>query len=453
MADRDPRRAPLLDMPGAVAGEADVSGIPLHFGDPSGEQWALEQGRGLVDRSDLAVIAVSGPDRQTWLTSMASQVVTGMGPGESRELLVLDPQGHIEHAAAVADDGGTTWLVTAGDRADLLVEWLAGMRFALRVAVARRDDLTVLATVTPGVAGASASAAGAVAPSAAPSPSAGAVAPSAAPSSSAGVQTSAVPSSSAAPSSHAAPSSSAAGDTRDTTFEGLPGWLLTWDDPWPGVVEGGTEYFTGRHPGALTRLHLHVVERDLALRAAREWMGAQHGRRPAGLLAWEAVRVAAWRPSIDHEVDERAIPAELDWLRTAVHTHKGCYRGQESVARVLNLGRPPRRLVFLQLDGSMVELPEAGTPIMRRGRRVGVLTSVARHADMGPIALALVLRSLPADEVLDIGGVAAAQEVIVPVDGRASDSPAQRPGAGLANPALRRTDVRGTSSGGLGPAL
>ena len=100
-------RSPLLDLGRAVAGEGDLAGVPLHFGDPSGEQWALEAGDALVDRCDLGVVTVTGPDRQSWLTSITSQVVTGTGPGDSRELLVLDPQGHIEHAAAVADDGTT----------------------------------------------------------------------------------------------------------------------------------------------------------------------------------------------------------------------------------------------------------------------------------------------------------------------------------------------------------
>ena len=97
----------------ATADDAPPSPRPVawHYGDPPGEQWALEAGRGLVDRSDLRVVTVAGPDRQTWLTSITTQVITGMGPGDSRELLVLDPQGRIEHAAAVTDDGTTTYLI------------------------------------------------------------------------------------------------------------------------------------------------------------------------------------------------------------------------------------------------------------------------------------------------------------------------------------------------------
>jgi folate-binding Fe-S cluster repair protein YgfZ len=96
-----------------------------------------------------------------------------------------------------------------------------------------------------------------------------------------------------------------------------------------------------------------------------------------------------------------------------VHLHKGCYRGQETIARVHNLGRPPRRVVFLHLDGSGHTLPEAGAPVSLDGRQVGRLTTVARHFEDGPIALAVLKRNTPVDATLDAGGVSAAQEVVV----------------------------------------
>lgn len=387
--------SPFACLPGAVLSDQlspetdlatalSIPPIPLHYGDPAGEQWALEAGEGLVDRSDLGVVSVSGVDRQTWLTSLASQIVTGMQPGDSRELLILDPQGHVEYAAAVIDDGQTTFLIVEGAEAGPLAHWLDSMRFALRVEVEVRADLSIVGTVTP--------------------------------------------------SGKEAPA--------------VEGALACWDDPWPGVVEGGTAYFQGQHPGRRHRAQLHMLP-EAALKTALEAWLAVPGHRASGLNAWEAVRIAAWRPRHGFETDERTIPAEVDWLRTAVHIAKGCYRGQESVARVLNLGRPPRRLVALQFDGSLGELPEVGTAIMRGLRQVGVVTSVARHADEGPIALALVSRNVPADEVFDLDGVAAAQEVIVPLDGKAEASPEERPGAGLARSELRRPDMRGSTSGGL----
>ncbi|MFI1436114.1 CAF17-like 4Fe-4S cluster assembly/insertion protein YgfZ [Streptomyces lydicus] len=158
--------------------------------------------------------------------------------------------------------------------------------------------------------------------------------------------------------------------------------------------------------------------RDLFLpRADLESFAATHG--PAvGILALEALRVEAHRPRLGLETDHRTIPHELGWIGTAVHLQKGCYRGQETVARVHNLGKPPRRLVFLHLDGSEVHLPPHGTPVRlasdgEEGRQLGFITTSARHHELGPIALALVKRNVPVDAELMAGGTAAAQEVVV----------------------------------------
>ena len=393
-------------------------GATPHFGDPSGEQWALESGRALVRRPDLAVISVSGDDRLTWLTSLASQVVTGLVPGVSRELLILSPEGRVEHWAGAGDDGTALHLIVERSDVSGFVEFLDSMRFALRVAVAQRD-VAVFSSVRAGA------------------------------------------------------------NTRESVV-GLPGHLWTWEDPWPGVVEGGAAYFQGeRHPGARTPMMFHVVSRDAADEFEAAWLagGAASGaaeahaapssappcapsstpspaggkRRRAGYLAWEATRIAAWKPRLGRETDARAIPPEVDWLRTAVHTAKGCYRGQETIARVLNLGRPPRRLTYLQLDGSRGDLPAPGTPIEVGGRQVGVITSSARHADEGPIALALLARTVPIGTVFNIDGVAAAQEEIVPVHGKSSVSPETRPGADLSREAGQRGGS--TGFGGLGSAL
>ena len=131
------------------------------------------------------------------------------------------------------------------------------------------------------------------------------------------------------------------------------------------------------------------------------------------MWAAEALRIAAWRPRLGFETDQRTIAHEVDWLRTAVHLHKGCYRGQETIARVHNLGRPPRRLVFLHLDGSGHTLPQRGTEVEAGGRMVGRLTSVARHYELGPIALAVIKRNTPLDVVCTVAGISASQEEIV----------------------------------------
>jgi folate-binding protein YgfZ len=147
-------------------------------------------------------------------------------------------------------------------------------------------------------------------------------------------------------------------------------------------------------------------------RAELESYAAAAGE-PAGLWAYEALRVAARVPRFGLETDHRTIPHEVGWLETAVHLDKGCYRGQETVARVHNLGRPPRRLVFLHLDGTEETLPPHGAPVESDGRLVGFVTSAARHYELGLIALALIKRNTPREAALTAGGVPAAQEVVV----------------------------------------
>jgi tRNA-modifying protein YgfZ len=141
----------------------------------------------------------------------------------------------------------------------------------------------------------------------------------------------------------------------------------------------------------------------------------------AGLWAYEALRIAAGRPRFGLDTDHRTIPHEVGWIDSAVHLSKGCYRGQETVARVHNLGHPPRRLVLLQLDGSADRLPAHADEVLRAdGTAAGFVGSAARHYELGPIALALVKRTVPVDEALTAAGVAAAQEVIVPPDAGAN---------------------------------
>jgi len=211
---------------------------------------------------------------------------------------------------------------------------------------------------------------------------------------------------------------------------------VTWVDPWPGITAGGTTYAQAPeqpHPGAERAWRLVLVpradlEREIEARIEAGWT-------LVGTWATEAARIAAHRPRAGHEVDETTLPHELDWLRTAVHLHKGCYRGQETVAKVHNVGRPPRRLTMLHLDGSGHALPELGAPVMSghgdEARPVGRVTSVARHHELGPVALAMVKRSVDPATVLTVpsegGPMAASQELIVNADGFSADRP-DKPG-------------------------
>jgi tRNA-modifying protein YgfZ len=164
-------------------------------------------------------------------------------------------------------------------------------------------------------------------------------------------------------------------------------------------------------PGRLARVGRRGRELFVPRAELAEWAAA--AGPPAGIWAAEALRVAAREPRLGFETDHRTIPHEVGWLETAVHLNKGCYRGQETVARVHNLGRPPRRLVFLHLDGSVESLPPHGAQVRLGDRPVGFVTSAARHYELGPIAMALVKRNTPTDAPLLADGVAAAQEIVV----------------------------------------
>jgi folate-binding protein YgfZ len=171
------------------------------------------------------------------------------------------------------------------------------------------------------------------------------------------------------------------------------------------LPDGG---FVRRMPGPGVELDL-VVPRDQAAGWRQRLVEA--GVRPAGVWAYEAHRVAALRPRLGVDTDERTIPHEVGWIDTAVHLDKGCYRGQETVARVHNLGKPPRMMVLLHLDGS-TDRPATGDTVMAGGRTVGRLGTVVDHVDEGPIALALLKRGLPADTPLTTGGESEVAAVI-----------------------------------------
>lgn len=364
-----PDRSPLHALSGAVADGAVADGLAAdgataaHYGDPVAEQRMLAAGRAIVDLSDRGVVTVTGPDRLAWLDSLTSQALATLAPGSSAETLLLDPNGRLEHSIRVIDDGATAWLLVDAAQAAPLAAWLDRMRFMMRVEVA--DATAAWATL------------GQLLPEGAE--------PLVAP---------------------AAPN-------------GVP---LLWRDPWAAVQAGGWQYAAeSEHPGAgFPAVELLVERARLAEVADAVRAGSLAA---AGVWALEALRIAAWRPRMS-EVDERSIPHELDWLRSAVHLAKGCYRGQETVAKVHNLGHPPRRLVMLHLDGSDALLPAPGAEVRTGDASVGIVTAAARHHELGPIALAVVKRSLdpsaPLAVAVDDTLIAAAQQVIVPPDAGAT---------------------------------
>jgi folate-binding protein YgfZ len=295
--------SPLLALHGAVAGDAPDGGVAAHYGAITAEQRRLIAGDTFVDLSHRDVVTISGPDRLTWLHSLTTQFLEGLQPGVHTEVLLLSPQGRIEHGFSGVDDGETFWAHTEPGSGAALVEFLDRMRFMLRVEVSLV--------------------------------------------------------------------------TEEWAVIGLPG--LDW---------------------------------KIVPRASLADLPAELGD-PVGLWAWEALRIEAGRVRVGLDTDEKTIPNEVGLLGIAVHLDKGCYRGQETVARVHTLGRPPRRLVLLHLDGSVDHVPAHGAEVTLDGVRVGFIGSAARHHELGPIALAVVKRNVDPAATLLADGVAASQELLV----------------------------------------
>jgi len=350
------------DRPEAAHAAAGVRSVAAHYGDPMREQRHVSTGVALVDRSHRGVIAVPGAERIGWLHTLTSQHLAELRAGEGTELLVLSPHGHIEQHAMVAEDGEITWLDTEpGSTCDLLA-YLEKMRFFTRADP--RDvtaDWAVLTLAGPAAFDpvAALGVTGLAAPDVLPVPG------------------------EKFPAGSVPPRPSARYDVR-----ALPG------GGWARRVPLGVDLLVPRPSMA------EVVER---------LTGA--GVPVAGLWAYEAMRVQARMARVGFDTDHRTIPAEVDLLARAVHLEKGCYRGQETVARVHNLGRAPRRLVLLHLDGMTTDqLPAVGTPVVLDGRPVGFVGTAVRHFELGPVALAVVKRTVPDDARLLVDGTAAAIE-------------------------------------------
>jgi folate-binding protein YgfZ len=346
----------------APEGSPDAGAV-WHYGDPLGEQRAAEREAVVVDRSNRAVITLTGSERLSWLHSISTQDVAETPDGACTANLSLDGQGRVEDHWQQTDLAGVTYLDTEPWRGAPLLDYLKKMVFWSDVEPAAADlaVLTLLGhrLIDPAV-------------------------------------------------------------LRALGVDALP-------DPATAVAlpDGG---LLRRMPNADGDLEVDVLiprhDKDAVLQRL-----AGAGVRPAGVWAFEAHRVAAHRPRLGVDTDERTIPHEVGWIgppgQGAVHLDKGCYRGQETVSRVHNLGRPPRMLVLLHLDGS-AERPVTGDPVLAGGRPVGRVGTVVDHVDLGPVALALLKRGLSADTELTTGGEHAVAAVIDPE----SMPPADVAGAG-----------------------
>jgi folate-binding protein YgfZ len=342
-----PYFSPLLDLRGSIAAPDDhpEAGVPWHWGDPFAEQRTAARGVAVVDRSHRDFIAVSGAERLSWLHLVISQHVTGLAEGTGTEALVLDTHGRVEAHMVLAHLDGTVWLDS--DRG---------------------------ATVTSAL------------PSGGPQP------------------------------------------LREY-LEAMKFWskvdirgasdelaLLTLLGPDADKILSGLDIELATQPYSISPLPGGFARRmpwpgkssvDLAVPRSEfvAWWGkiTDAGARPVGSWAFDALRVESLHARLGVDTDDRTIPHEVNWIGSAAHVAKGCYRGQETVSKVHNVGRPPRHMVLLHLDGSPEITPETGDPVVLGERTIGRVGSVVQHHELGPIALALLKRTIPVDVELLAG--------------------------------------------------
>jgi folate-binding Fe-S cluster repair protein YgfZ len=341
--------SPLLGLSGAVPGYGADAAVAWHYGDPLREQRLLAQGLAVTDLSHRGVLRVTGGDRLEWLHSITAQRLRGLAPGTSAEALVVSSSGYIEHALHLVDDGDSTWITVEPETVHGLLTRLGGVRQPRQVTVSDATDEWAAVGLV------------------------------------------------------VRPTGLDLADISPRVFDGVR--PASWQDPWPAAVQGSiscTEVPDADHPGT-NRPWQEVLlpRRHLADRLS--------GIPLAGSWAAEALRVEAWRPRLWAETDGHTFPCEADWLRTTVHVATESLPGN----RVPGGYGSTRRLVMLHLDGGENAQPASRDAVDLDGRGVGQVTTAALHYELGPVALAMIAREVPVDAVLTVGGIAAAQEIIV----------------------------------------
>ncbi|OZM71500.1 folate-binding protein YgfZ [Amycolatopsis antarctica] len=364
-----PQPSPLLDFPGSIAapeGHPEY-GVPWHWGDPFAEQRTATRGAVVIDRSHREILAVQGDERLSWLHLVISQHVTQLPENSGTEALVLDSHGRVDAHFVLAHVDGTVWIDSDPGAEATSALPKGGKQTLLQYLEAMKFWAKVEIRDA---------------------------------------------------SDELALLTVLGPDTArilSTVDVDLP------DEPYAAVALPGGGFARRMPWPTRSSVDLAVPRAELA-----DWwrLLTDAGARPAGSWAFDALRVESLRPRLGIDTDDRTIPHEVNWIGSAAHVAKGCYRGQETVSKVHNVGRPPRRMVLLHLDGSPEIAPETGDPVVLGERTVGRVGSVIQHHELGPIALALVKRSVPTDQELLAGGEDRVVQAVVDPDSVRAEGPA-----------------------------
>ena len=317
--------------------------IPWHFGNPLNEQRVLAAGGGVVELSNRVVIALTGPDRLSWLDSISSHSVAKLVPGESATTLILSPHGHMEHELHVIAATDICYLIAEADNGAALVDYLTKMKFMSRVEIEFATDFTVVFEPVREIAD-------------------------------------------------------------------LPTWLTPLEFGELGLTSAGSSA-GGDQSRYLMPRPAKFLGREVLI-AKSELTNYLAGKELVGSWAYNALRIAAGVPRMK-DVDHKTLPHEIGLIGPGVHLSKGCYRGQETVARLHNLGKPPRRLTLLYLEAGDNKLPMHGDLVKLNEEEIGVICAAAQHYELGPIALALIKRSASASAIVSVNNQTATQQLII----------------------------------------
>ena len=295
---------------------------PADYGDPVAEYAALTQGAALTDRSSVGRLRMGGSDALDLLNRLSTNKLEELLYGHGLPTVITSPKGRVVDLLLVGARSDHLLLLTSPGQAQAIAEWVDFYTFGEDVSMEDAGPETVLYAL-------------------------------------AGPDAEKVLSEAGAPAQHLPRYG-----LRDAVMGGAP--VVLWN-----TLSAGAPTFEV------------VAERAHASAVWEALVGA--GALPAGETAWEALRVARGVPAYGAEFGEATNPLESR-LRGAVSFDKGCYTGQEVVARLDTYRKVQRSLMALSLSGPAA----VGDLLVAADKRVGALTSVAQVPAGPVVGLALV---------------------------------------------------------------
>ncbi|TFG64208.1 MAG: aminomethyl transferase family protein [Nitrospirales bacterium] len=310
--------------------------VPSHYGNPQLEYEALHTGAGLADISSRGRVIVTGDDRITWLQSIISQDILPLQPGQGRYSTFMDHKGKMLSYFRVLIRPNEVVIEDVGEVGEQTHSALRKfLLYGTKAKMAKGIESQGLLLLS--------------------GPKAAGILKTAF-----GIEVENMASLQSIPFS----------------FEEADGFLTRTEET--GMAD--FELFVSLE--ALSSVWAHLLR-----------VGEAEGLRPMGHATLETARIEAGLPRLGPDINDRIVPPEANLEGIAFSLSKGCYPGQEVVARMDTYGSVKRRLVGLVVEGTAMDLPEAGAKLFSGAREVGwVSSSTFSPLLQKPIALGFPLR-------------------------------------------------------------